>query len=42
MIDLVVIDERVRFDVAPGVAERHGIKVSSRVLAIARRVAPND
>ena len=40
MIDLVVVDERVRFDVAPAVAEARGLKVSSRVLAIARRVAP--
>lgn len=42
MIDLVVVDERVRFDVAPGTAERRGLKVSSKVLAIARRVTQGD
>ena len=40
MIDLVVADERVRFDVAPAAAEACGLKISSRVLAIARRVVP--
>ena len=38
MIDLVVDGGRVRFDVAAGTAERHGLKISSRVLSIARRV----
>lgn len=40
MIDLVVDDDRVRFDVAPATAAAHGLTVSSRVLAIARRLAP--
>lgn len=39
MIDLVVDAERVRFDVAPDAAAAQGLKISSRVLAIARRVA---
>ena len=39
MIDLVVDGERVRFDVAPDAATLQGLKISSRVLAIARRVA---
>lgn len=38
MIDLVLDGNRVRFDVAASTAERHGLKISSRVLAIARRV----
>jgi hypothetical protein len=32
------VEQRVRFDVAPAAAERHGIKLSSRLLAVANRV----
>lgn len=39
MIDLVIDAERVRFDVAPDAAAAQGLKISSRVLAIARQVA---
>ncbi len=39
MIDLVVESDRVRFDVAPDSAVAQGLKISSRVLSIARRVA---
>ncbi len=42
MIDLVVDMERVRFDVAPDAAAAQGVKISSRVLAIARRIAQTD
>lgn len=39
MIDLVLDTDRVRFDVAPDAAAAQGLKISSRVLAISRRVA---
>lgn len=42
MIDLVVDDGRVRFDVAPASAAANGLKISSRVLAIARRVEQRE
>jgi hypothetical protein len=38
MLNFVLVDGRVRFEVAPGAAERHGLKVSSRLLAVAQRV----
>lgn len=41
MIDLVVDGDRVRFDVAPAAAEARDLKISSRVLAIARYVRPD-
>lgn len=37
-INFVVVDDRVRFDVAPGVAEQSGLKISARLLAVARKV----
>lgn len=37
-INFVVTDGRVRFDVALDAAERHGIRLSSRLLAVARNV----
>lgn len=37
-INFRIIDERVRFDVALDVAEKNGIKLSSRLLAVANRV----
>jgi hypothetical protein len=37
-INFLVVDERVRFDVALDVAERNGVKLSSRLLTVANRV----
>lgn len=37
-INFVLVDDRVRFDVALPAAERRGIRISSRLLAVARRV----
>lgn len=37
-ISFAVADDKVRFDVAPGMAEQAGLKISSRLLAVARRV----
>lgn len=37
-INFVIVDERVRFDVALDAAERNGIKLSSRLLTVANRV----
>jgi hypothetical protein len=37
-INFRVIGERVRFDVAPGAAERKGVRLSSRLLTVAHRV----
>jgi hypothetical protein len=38
IINFAVIDKRVRFDVALRRAEAHGLKISSRLLGVARRV----
>jgi hypothetical protein len=38
-INFVIVDERVRFDVALDAAERNGIKLSSRLLTVANRVS---
>lgn len=40
-INFVVEDDKVRFDVAVGPAEAHGLRISSRLLAVARRVIPS-
>ena len=37
-ISFAVADDKVRFDVAPAVAEQAGLKLSSRLIAVARRV----
>lgn len=37
-ISFTVTDDKVRFDVAPIVAEQAGLKISSRLMAVARRV----
>jgi hypothetical protein len=37
-INFVVEGDRVRFDIAPAAAERRGLKVSARLLSVARRV----
>ncbi|WP_457331164.1 YfiR family protein [Rhizobacter sp. P5_C2] len=37
-INFVVVDEKVRFDILPSAAELAGLKISSRLLAVARKV----
>ena len=38
MINLLRVGDRVRFEVAPGIAERGGLRISSRMLTVALRV----
>ena len=38
MINFLRVDGRVRFEVAPEVAERRGLRISSRMLAVAQQV----
>jgi hypothetical protein len=38
-LNFVLVDGRVRFEAAPGAAERLGLRLSSRLLAVAERVA---
>jgi len=38
MINFVLVDRRVRFEVALDSAEKSGLKLSSRLLAVARQV----
>ncbi|HEY9105194.1 MAG TPA: YfiR family protein [Roseateles sp.] len=38
VINFVLVDKRLRFEVSRVNAERHGLKVSSRLLAVAQRV----
>jgi hypothetical protein len=40
LINFVVRDERVRFEVAPDEAERRGLRIGARVLAVALQVKP--
>ena len=40
VINLVVVDDRVRFEVSLEAAERSGIRLSSRLLSVALRVRP--
>lgn len=40
-INLVTVDDRVRFEVAPEAAARAGLQLSSRLLAVARQVRRN-
>lgn len=40
VINLVIVDGRVRFEVALDAAERSGLKLSSRLLALAQTVRP--
>jgi hypothetical protein len=42
MINFVVVDNKVRFDVAPHIAEASELRVSARMLGVARRVLPKD
>ena len=39
-LNFVTIDRRVRFEAAPATAERAGLKLSARLLAVAERVVP--
>lgn len=39
-INFVTADERVGFEVSLASAERSGLRISSRMLAVARRVVP--
>lgn len=38
VINFVMVDNRIRFEISLGNAERQGLKVSSRLLAVAQRV----
>lgn len=38
IINLVVVDGKLRFDVSPEVAAANGLKISSKLLAVARKV----
>jgi hypothetical protein len=38
MVNFVRVEGRVRFEVAPEQAERRGLRISSRMLAVAHRV----
>ena len=40
MVNFVSVDGRVRFEVAPEQAERRGLRISSRMLAVAQHVKP--
>jgi len=40
MVNFVRVDGRVRFEVAPEQAERRGLRISSRMLAVAQHVKP--
>jgi hypothetical protein len=42
MINFVVVDNKVRFDVAPHLAEASELRVSARMLGVARRVVQKD
>jgi hypothetical protein len=38
IINFVTVDNRIRFEISVGNADRQGLKVSSRLLAVAQRV----
>jgi hypothetical protein len=40
-INFVVAEDRVGFEVSLDAAERNGLKISSRMLAVAKRVLPS-
>jgi hypothetical protein len=42
MINFVEIENKVRFDVAPAPAERDQLKISARLLSVARKVVPRS
>jgi len=41
-INLVVVEDRVAFEVSVDAAEKNGLRVSARMLAVARRVVPKS
>jgi hypothetical protein len=41
-INMVVVEDRIAFEVSVEVAERNGLRVSARMLAVARRVIPRS
>jgi hypothetical protein len=41
MINFLVVDDKVRFDIALQRAEASGLRISARLLAVARRVLPS-
>jgi hypothetical protein len=40
MINLLLVEDRIRFEIAPETADRSGLRISSRVLALAQFVKP--
>jgi hypothetical protein len=40
VVNLVTLEDRVGFEVSMGAAERNGLAISSRMLAVARRIVP--
>jgi hypothetical protein len=41
-INFVAVDDRIGFEVSLDAAERSGLRISSRMLAVARRVVPRS
>lgn len=42
MINLLLVENRVRFEVSPQAAERSGLRISSRLLSLAQFVKPGE
>jgi hypothetical protein len=42
VINFVIAEQRVRFEISLGAAERSGLRLSSRLLAVAARVQRGD
>ncbi len=40
MLNFIDIDNRIRFEASPAAAEQGGLKLSSKLLAVAERVMP--
>jgi hypothetical protein len=38
MVNFVVVDDKVKFDVSPVTAERRGLRISARLLGVARNI----
>jgi hypothetical protein len=38
MINFVVVDDKIRFDIAPQAAELNRLRISARLLGVARNV----
>jgi hypothetical protein len=41
MVNFIIEAQRIRFEINPGVAERAGLRISSKLLTLARVVAPS-